>query len=50
VAPGAIKTDMFAAVAREYIPGGEKFTDQQVDEVCGTGGGANYPSPFVLAR
>jgi len=32
IAPGAIKTDMFRAVAREYIPGGENFTDQQVDE------------------
>ncbi|KAK4679796.1 hypothetical protein QC764_207240 [Podospora pseudoanserina] len=32
VAPGAIKTDMYAAVAREYIPGGENFTDEQVDE------------------
>ena len=34
VAPGAIKTDMYQAVAREYIPGGESFTDEQVDEVC----------------
>lgn len=33
VAPGAIKTDMYSAVAREYIPGGENFTDEQVDEV-----------------
>ncbi|KAK4175366.1 hypothetical protein QBC36DRAFT_331594 [Triangularia setosa] len=32
VAPGAIKTDMYSAVAREYIPGGENFTDEQVDE------------------
>ncbi|KAL2132798.1 hypothetical protein VTI74DRAFT_3367 [Chaetomium olivicolor] len=32
VAPGAIKTDMFVAVAREYIPNGENLTDQQVDE------------------
>ncbi|RMJ28729.1 KR domain-containing protein [Aspergillus sp. HF37] len=32
VAPGAIKTDMFRAVSREYIPNGEDFTDQQVDE------------------
>lgn len=34
VAPGAIKTDMFLAVSREYIPNGESFTDEQVDEVC----------------
>ena len=33
VAPGAIKTDMYQAVAREYIPGGESFTDEQVDQV-----------------
>nr|ADN06226.1 ketoreductase [Passalora arachidicola] len=32
VAPGAIKTDMYAAVAREYIPGGDKFTDEEVDK------------------
>ncbi|OGM47413.1 aflE/ norA/ aad/ adh-2/ NOR reductase/ dehydrogenase [Aspergillus bombycis] len=32
VAPGAIKTDMFLAVSREYIPNGESFTDEQVDE------------------
>lgn len=33
VAPGAIKTDMYRAVAREYIPGGAKFTDEEVDKV-----------------
>ena len=33
VAPGAIKTDMFLSVSREYIPNGETFTDEQVDEV-----------------
>ncbi|KAL3430654.1 Versicolorin reductase [Aspergillus tetrazonus] len=32
VAPGAIKTDMFLSVSREYIPNGENFTDEQVDE------------------
>nr|AAA53572.1 verA [Aspergillus nidulans] len=32
VAPGAIKTDMFLSVSREYIPNGETFTDEQVDE------------------
>ncbi|KAL3458194.1 Versicolorin reductase [Aspergillus heterothallicus] len=31
VAPGAIKTDMFLAVSREYIPNGEALTDEQVD-------------------
>lgn len=33
VAPGAIKTDMFKAVVREYIPGGDKLTEQEIDEV-----------------
>ena len=33
VAPGAIKTDMFKAVSREYIPDGANFTEQQVDDV-----------------
>lgn len=25
---------MFLAVSREYIPNGESFTDEQVDDVC----------------
>ncbi len=33
VAPGGIKTDMYHKVCREYIPGGEKLNDDQVDEV-----------------
>jgi tetrahydroxynaphthalene reductase len=33
VAPGGIKTDMYHRVCREYIPNGEKLTDDQVDEV-----------------
>jgi NAD(P)-dependent dehydrogenase (short-subunit alcohol dehydrogenase family) len=33
VAPGAIKTDMFKAVAREYIPDGAEYTEQMVDDV-----------------
>jgi len=36
VAPGAIKTDMYQAVAREYIPGGENFSDEEVDKVSGS--------------
>lgn len=39
VAPGGIKTDMYHAVCREYIPNGESLTDDQVDEVTIT-----YPS------
>ncbi|KAI2781614.1 naphthalenetriol reductase [Daldinia loculata] len=33
IAPGGIKTDMYQAVCREYIPGGDKLSDQDVDEV-----------------
>lgn len=33
VAPGGIKTDMYHQVCREYIPNGEKLSDDQVDEV-----------------
>ncbi|KAK4497032.1 hypothetical protein PRZ48_011481 [Zasmidium cellare] len=36
VAPGGIKTDMYHAVCREYIPGGEKLSDDQVDEYAKT--------------
>ncbi len=36
VAPGAIKTDMFKAVVRDYIPGGDKLTEQEIDEVRAT--------------
>jgi tetrahydroxynaphthalene reductase len=32
VAPGGIKTDMYHAVCREYIPGGDKLSNDQVDE------------------
>lgn len=34
VAPGGIKTDMYHAVCREYIPGGATLDDDGVDEVC----------------
>ena len=33
VAPGGIKTDMYHAVCREYIPNGETLSNDQVDEV-----------------
>ena len=33
VAPGGIKTDMYHAVCKEYIPNGENLNDEQVDEV-----------------
>lgn len=34
IAPGGIKTDMYHAVCREYIPGGPTLGDDEVDEVC----------------
>ncbi|KAJ4291072.1 hypothetical protein N0V90_010270 [Kalmusia sp. IMI 367209] len=36
VAPGGIKTDMYHAVCREYIPGGDALSDDQVDEYAAT--------------
>lgn len=36
VAPGGIKTDMYHAVCREYIPDGENLSDDQVDEYAAT--------------
>lgn len=42
IAPGGIKTDMYHAVCREYIPGGVELDDDSVDEVC--------PVPFTPMR
>ncbi|KAI9666905.1 MAG: Trihydroxynaphthalene reductase [Alyxoria varia] len=36
VAPGGIKTDMYHAVCREYIPNGVNLSDDQVDEYAAT--------------
>jgi tetrahydroxynaphthalene reductase len=36
VAPGGIKTDMYHAVCKEYIPGGDKMNNDQVDEYAAT--------------
>ncbi|KAF1352170.1 ESC reductase [Delphinella strobiligena] len=36
VAPGGIKTDMYHAVCREYIPNGKNLSDDQVDEYAAT--------------
>lgn len=36
VAPGGIKTDMYHAVCREYIPGGTELDDESVDEYAAT--------------
>ncbi|KAI1248535.1 hypothetical protein MGN70_009734 [Eutypa lata] len=36
IAPGGIKTDMYHAVCREYIPNGDKLGDEGVDEYAAT--------------
>ncbi|KAK7180683.1 tetrahydroxynaphthalene reductase, partial [Paraphaeosphaeria sporulosa] len=36
VAPGGIKTDMYHAVCREYIPNGENLSDDEVDVYAAT--------------
>ena len=33
IAPGGIKTNMYAEVARKYIPNEASMTDEQIDEV-----------------
>ena len=51
VAPGGIKTDMYHAVCREYIPGGAKLTDDQVDEYAATWSPVNrVGQPIDVAR
>lgn len=32
IAPGGIKSDMYAEAAKDYIPGGDKMTAEEVDE------------------
>lgn len=36
IAPGGVKTDMYADAARKYIPGGESLTDEEVDQRIGS--------------
>ncbi|CAI6338516.1 unnamed protein product [Periconia digitata] len=51
VAPGGIKTDMYHAVCREYIPGGDKLSDDQVDEYACTWSPHNrVGQPIDIAR
>jgi tetrahydroxynaphthalene reductase len=51
VAPGGIKTDMYHAVCREYIPGGESLSDDQVDEYACTWSPHNrVGQPIDIAR
>ena len=35
IAPGGIKTDMYADAARKYLPNGNELSDTQLDDVCG---------------
>jgi tetrahydroxynaphthalene reductase len=51
VAPGGIKTDMYHAVCREYIPGGEQLSNDQVDEYACTWSPHNrVGQPLDIAR
>merc|ERR1711939_91748 len=51
VAPGGIKTDMYHAVCREYIPNGEKLNEEQVDEYAATWSPMNRVGlPIDVAR
>jgi len=51
VAPGGIKTDMYHAVCKEYIPGGDKLTNEQVDEYAATWSPMNrVGQPVDIAR
>lgn len=51
VAPGGIKTDMYHAVCKEYIPNGENLTHDQVDEYAATWSPMNRVGlPIDVAR
>ena len=51
VAPGGIKTDMYHAVCKEYIPNGENLTHEQVDEYAATWSPMNRVGlPIDVAR
>ncbi|KAI0021619.1 tetrahydroxynaphthalene reductase [Xylariomycetidae sp. FL0641] len=51
IAPGGIKTDMYHAVCREYIPGGAEKTDEEVDEYACTWSPLNRVGlPIDIAR
>lgn len=32
IAPGGIKSDMYTEAAKDYIPGGENMTEEEIDE------------------
>ena len=51
VAPGGIKTDMYHAVCKEYIPGGDKMNNDEVDEYAATWSPHNrVGQPIDVAR
>ncbi|KAF1812536.1 1,3,8-naphthalenetriol reductase-like protein [Eremomyces bilateralis CBS 781.70] len=51
VAPGGIKSDMYHAVCREYIPGGDKLNNDEVDEYAATWSPVNrVGQPYDVAR
>lgn len=51
VAPGGIKTDMYHAVCKEYIPGGEKMNNDEIDVYAATWSPHNrVGQPIDIAR
>ena len=51
VAPGGIKTDMYHAVCKEYIPNGDNLNEEQVDEYAATWSPMNRVGlPIDVAR
>jgi len=51
IAPGGIKTDMYHAVCKEYIPGGEKMSNDEVDVYAATWSPHNrVGQPVDIAR
>jgi len=51
VAPGGIKTDMYHAVCKEYIPGGDKMNNDEVDVYAATWSPHNrVGQPLDVAR
>lgn len=51
IAPGGIKTDMYHAVCKEYIPGGEKMNNDEVDIYAATWSPHNrVGQPIDIAR
>jgi len=51
VAPGGIKTDMYQKVCAEYIPGGDKLNNEQIDEYAATWSPHNrVGQPVDIAR